>query len=103
MRFPNYSLAAALLFSLPFTTACPSAKSAAAVPPPHATAPALTAANSSTPPAQDDKSRQVEAVPAAPKPDPVAALITDVEKEFQSGQDNLKAGNSDAARHNFDR
>jgi len=39
----------------------------------------------------------------APKPDPVVALITNVEKEYQSGQDNAKAGDLDAAKQSYDR
>jgi membrane-bound lytic murein transglycosylase D len=65
-------------------------------------APALTAEKSPTL-AEDDKSRQTETTAAVEKPDPVVALVEDVEKEYQSGQNNLKAGNTDAARHNFDR
>ena len=37
-----------------------------------------------------------------PKPDPTADLIAQVEKEYQSGQDNYKAGHLDAAKDNFD-
>jgi membrane-bound lytic murein transglycosylase D len=38
-----------------------------------------------------------------PSPDPVADLIARVEKEFQAGQENRKAGKLEAARENFDR
>ena len=36
-------------------------------------------------------------------PDPVADLIAQVEKEYQSGQDNYRAGHLEAAKQNFDR
>src|SRR5258707_10788132 len=102
MSVTSYPLAAMVYASPRPTPACPNARPAAALPPAHATAPALTAAKS---PAtlEDDKSRQPEATAPVEKPDPAAALVADVEQEYQSGQDNLKAGNTDAARHNFDR
>src|SRR5262249_25797277 len=37
------------------------------------------------------------------KPDPAGALIAQVEKEYQAGQDNYKAGHLEAAKENFDR
>jgi len=83
-------------------TGCQNAHPAAMLPAPQAAAPALTA-NSGQTTAAESKSKPAEAAPAAPKPDPVAALIADVEKEYQSGQTNLKAGNTDAAKQNFDR
>jgi membrane-bound lytic murein transglycosylase D len=36
-------------------------------------------------------------------PDPVADLIAQVEKEYQAGQDNYRAGHLEAAKQNFDR
>ena len=44
-------------------------------------------------------------VPPAPvaKPDPVADVIAASEKEYAAGQENVKAGNADAAKANFDR
>jgi len=43
------------------------------------------------------------AKPAQPKPDPVAALIGNVEKEYQSGESEYAAGHKDAAKQHFDR
>src|SRR5208337_328775 len=37
------------------------------------------------------------------KPDPVAALIAQVDKEYQAGQDSYKSGHLEAAKENFDR
>ena len=37
------------------------------------------------------------------KPDPVAELIAQVEKEYRLGQENYKAGHLEAAKENFDR
>lgn len=44
-------------------------------------------------------------LPPAPvaKPDPVADVIAASEKEYGAGQENIKAGNLDAAKANFDR
>jgi membrane-bound lytic murein transglycosylase D len=39
----------------------------------------------------------------APGPNPVDQLIAEVEKEYQAGQENYKAGHLDEARKNFDR
>ena len=69
-----------------------------------ATAPGLSATPAPAPQSQPD----VKTVPAAPnptevKPDPVAQLISQVEKEYQLGQDNYKAGHLEAAKDNFDR
>lgn len=37
-----------------------------------------------------------------PKPDPVAVMIADAEREYQAGQANYAAGHLDAAKQNFD-
>ena len=42
------------------------------------------------------------AVPQALQVDPVADLIARVEKEYQAGQDNYRAGHLEAAKQNFD-
>jgi membrane-bound lytic murein transglycosylase D len=58
-------------------------------------------------PATEDKKvsapPKVQPVQPAPKPDPVGELITQVEREYQAGQDNYKAGHLDAAKQSFDR
>src|SRR5205823_7489399 len=46
---------------------------------------------------------KAQPVPPAPKPDPVGELIIQVEREYQGGQDNYKAGHLDAAKQSFDR
>jgi membrane-bound lytic murein transglycosylase D len=93
-RFWLLPLAGALLI----TTACEtdSPKKVAAKPPAAAIAPTLTAAPAKAEP-------PAPAVVAAPAEDPVAALITRAEKEFQAGQANYKAGHLEAAKDNFDR
>ena len=78
------------------------------MPPPAAQAPALIAASS-----QPDSAKQKPADAAAQPPskpsvphalevDPVADLIARVEKEYQAGQDNYRAGHLEAAKQNFD-
>jgi membrane-bound lytic murein transglycosylase D len=86
--------------------ACQTAKKPVASVPPQATAPAPAPV---TPPQPVEKAQvtptappQAEA-PQAPKPDPVADLIAQVEAEFQAGQENYKAGHHDLARENFDK
>ncbi|HXY15780.1 MAG TPA: transglycosylase SLT domain-containing protein [Terriglobales bacterium] len=48
-------------------------------------------------PASAPLEQQVE-----PKPDPVVDLITQVEKEYEAGEDNYKADHLEAAKQNFD-
>jgi membrane-bound lytic murein transglycosylase D len=52
------------------------------------------------------ESQTSESVPASPPADPkldqVEALITNVEKVYQEGQDNYRAGHLEAAKQNFD-
>ena len=85
-RFLAVPLAAALLL-----TACQEKKPARIAPPPAATAPTIVAAAPPQPP-----------LPAPPKPDPVAALLDQVEQEYATGQSNYKAGHLEAAKANFD-
>jgi membrane-bound lytic murein transglycosylase D len=89
--------------------------------PPHQTAPPLiqksTSAKASPAPAAAPKPTQataakpVQAVPVTqqeskppePKPDPVAELVSHVEKEYQAGKAEFDAGRNDAAKEHFDR
>ena len=85
--------------------ACQTAqRPATLLPPGTATAPSLTAAPAPPPQSKAD----AKTVPASTAqiegtPDPVADLIAKVEKEYQIGQDNYKAGHLEAAKENFDR
>ncbi|HXY08763.1 MAG TPA: LysM peptidoglycan-binding domain-containing protein [Terriglobales bacterium] len=40
--------------------------------------------------------------PASPKPDPIADLVAGVEKEYQAGQDDYRAGKTEDAKKHFD-
>jgi len=67
-----------------------------------ATAPILV--HSPAPQAQsvpDTKPQEVQP-PPQPQPDPAAELIAQVEKEYQTGEENYKAGHLEAAKQNFD-
>jgi membrane-bound lytic murein transglycosylase D len=77
---------------------------AALLPSKQASAPSLTAsAPTPAPPTVAAKPASVAPVQQPePKPDPVVDLITLVEKEYQSGQDNYKAGHLEAAKQDFD-
>jgi membrane-bound lytic murein transglycosylase D len=83
--------------------ACQTAqRPATLLPPGTATAPPIIA----TPAPQvaaDAKSAPAVQTPVQPKTDPVADLIAQVEKEYQLGQDNYRAGHLEAAKDNFDK
>jgi len=114
MRFSSHRylaiiLAAPLAAALAATLACQSAqKSSAFMPPAQAQAPSLIAASSPPDPHQQKPAGSAAApkskppVPQALEVDPVADLIARVEKEYQSGQDNYRAGHLEAAKQNFD-
>src|SRR5579859_7680771 len=85
-------------------TACQTAQKPTALLSKQASAPALAP---TSPPTQaaatDPKPAPTPAVQApAPAADPAAELIATVEKEYQSGQENYKAGHLEAAKQNFD-
>src|SRR6202521_5433004 len=114
MRFSSHRylaiiLPALLAATLAATLACNSAqKSSSFMPPAQAQAPALIASSSPPDPHQQKTAGSAAApqskpqVPQALEVDPVADLIARVEKEYQSGQDNYRAGHLEAAKQNFD-
>src|ERR1019366_8856957 len=112
MRLSSHSylailIAAALSATLASTLACQSAqKSSSFKPPAQAQAPALVAASSPPDPQKqqtaDAEPQAKPQVPQALAVDPVADLIARVEKEYQSGQDNYRAGHLEGAKQNFD-
>ncbi|MBZ5657074.1 MAG: LysM peptidoglycan-binding domain-containing protein [Acidobacteriia bacterium] len=99
----------ALFAWLAATLACQSGqKPVSFMPPAAAQAPSLVAA-SSPPDAAKQKPADAAAppqakpqVPQALEVDPVGDLIARVEKEYQAGQDNYRAGHLEAAKGNFD-
>jgi len=97
--------AAALSATLAASLACQSPQKSF-MPPAQAEAPALVASSSppdphkQKPDAADPQS--TPQVPQALQVDPVGDLIARVEKEYQSGQDNYRAGHLEAAKQNFD-
>jgi membrane-bound lytic murein transglycosylase D len=100
-----YLLIAAVMALVLGGLACQTAqRPATLLPPGTATAPNLSAAPAPPPQSKAD-AKTVPAAPAqiAAKADPVAELIAKVEKEYQVGQDNYKAGHLEAAKENFDR
>jgi membrane-bound lytic murein transglycosylase D len=78
------------------------------MPPAQAQAPALIASSSPPDPHQQKTAGAAAAPQSKPQVaqalevDPVADLIARVEKEYQSGQDNYRAGHLEAAKQNFD-
>ncbi|MGA8154189.1 MAG: transglycosylase SLT domain-containing protein [Terriglobales bacterium] len=84
-------------------TACQTAqRPAALLPSRQATAPMLA----STPPPQPKPDSDAQASTSKPQPvanpDMVAELIAKAEHEYQTGEDNYKAGHLEAAKQNFD-
>src|ERR1019366_1974543 len=110
MRFSSHPyLAIILSVPLAVTLACQSAqKSSSFMPPAQAQAPALFASSSPPDPpkpkpaAAAAEPQSKPSVPHALQVDPVGDLIARVEKEYQSGQDNYRAGHLEAAKQNFD-
>src|SRR4029077_1784580 len=108
MRSSSHRYLAIILSALlAATLACQSAqKSSSFMPAAQAQAPALIA--SSSPPDPHQQKSVGSAAPPQSKPqvaqalevDPVADLIARVEKEYQSGQDNYRAGHLEAATTN---
>src|SRR5882672_4289062 len=109
MRFQKLYALIAPLAAVAATCACQSAqRPVALLPARQAAPPALTApASPASAAPEDSKAQPQTAAPAqagpAPAADPVADLIVKVEKEYQAGQDNYKAGHHEEARQNFDR
>jgi membrane-bound lytic murein transglycosylase D len=102
---PNLLTAAGLALLLA-GTACHTEQKQAKLPAPQANAPALNTAVSAPVPPQVSEPKpappeQVQIAPQ-PKPDPVAALIADAEKQYQTGEDRFKAGDLEAAKRSFD-
>jgi membrane-bound lytic murein transglycosylase D len=117
MRLSSHSYLAIVLSAvssalLASTLACQSAQKAAFLPPAQAQAPALVAAAKPPDPKPPETGKQAPAAEPQSKPpvpsaqatvaDPAADLIARVEKEYQSGQDNYRAGHLEAAKQNFD-
>jgi len=111
MRFPfqrylAIPLVAALTALVASSVGCQTAQKTLFLPPKQAQAPPIVAAGSQPDP---QKQRPAAAEPQAKPPvpqalqlDPVAALIAQVEKEYQQGRDNYQAGHLEAAKQNFD-
>ena len=97
MRKPSIYLSLSLLGAVIFTSACEDKSRAGqhSTPPPQAAAPTITA---------EKKPVEAPVQAAVPqKQDPVEELIAAVEKQYQHGQSNYKAGHMEAAKEDFDR
>ena len=106
MRIRKLYLLIALAVALVLgSIACQTAaRPATLLPPGTATAPDLSATPAPAPQSQPDaKTAPAAPTPTEVKPDPVAQLISQVDKEYQLGQENYKAGHLEAAKDNFDR
>jgi membrane-bound lytic murein transglycosylase D len=117
MRVAKLKIRIALLAGIALaSSACQSGKKPVAVLPAKSAAPPIATASpaSATPKVESQASAttQAEATPAppaeaqpgisSPPPDPVGDLIAQVEKNYQQGLGSYKAGQTDAAKQNFD-
>lgn len=96
----RFSMAGTVLVTVLLSTGCEE-KRANTTPPPQAQVPERTQVAQAQPAPQPQTPAPVQ--PQAPKPDPVDALLKRVQKEYETGQNNYKAGHLDAARDNFDK
>jgi len=104
MRFPKYYLSIAPLSAwLLLGTACQNTRPAGFMPPAQATAPELKKAARPAPAATVQTLTSEPELLTLPKTDPVADLVALVEKQYQAGMVNFKAGRLDAAKQNYDR
>jgi membrane-bound lytic murein transglycosylase D len=82
-------------------------KSSAFAPPAQAVPPGLTAGRSSTTHVAEAAKEVPDSAPAqvasTTAADPLGELISEVEKEYQAGQDDYAAGHLEAAKQSFDR
>src|SRR6266576_2119407 len=106
MRVQRLYVLIASLVAVLATCSCHSAqKPVALLSPKQARPPAMVVPTQAPTPAPPELIPQPSAsdTTQAAKADPVDALIAQVEKEYQAGQENYKAGHQDEARKNFDR
>jgi membrane-bound lytic murein transglycosylase D len=99
-----YFLIAAVVALALCSVACQTAQRPAALVPTAKSSPPPLNANSPT--AQSNAHSEATPAPKTEtqaKPDPVAELIVQVEKEYKLGEENYKAGHLEAAKENFDR
>ena len=87
------------------TTSCQTAqKPAALLPRSQAIAPAANPTPAPAPSAADSPEKQIgQLEPKSPAADAVPALIAEVEKEYQAGQESCRAGHLESAKQSFDR
>lgn len=93
-----------LLAGMILTISCGGARQVAMLPPVQANAPALVVPTPAPAPvavAQAQAPASEPEVHVVPKTDPVADLVAEVEKQYQSGQTNFKNGRLDAAKLDF--
>src|SRR4051812_23467755 len=95
----RFSLAISALATVLLSTACEE-KKAQTSPPPQAQVPTVQA-QATVPVSQPQVA--ASAPKQSPKADPVDALLKNVQREYEAGQANYKAGHLDAARDNFDK
>src|SRR5581483_7806189 len=100
-----YVLIAPVAVAVLTTTSCQTAqKPAALLPRSQAIAPAANPTPAPAPSAADSPEKQIgQLEPKSPAADAVPALIAEVEKEYQAGQESCRAGHLESAKQSFDR
>jgi len=106
MKITRAQFGIALAALLLGATACQTAQHSAAFIPRQAGAPAIAPSVAPSSPSAPIASAETPApevhLQTEPESDPVADLVAQVEKEYQAGQDNYRAGHLEAAKQNFD-
>jgi len=106
MRFSKtYLSIAPLLAGLLLGMGCGGSKPVAFLPPAQATAPALKPVAAPAPAPEPPKVETATTEPEihlVPKTDPVVVLVSQVEKEYQAGQVEFKAGRLETAKTKYD-
>ena len=103
MRIQKLYFLIAAVVVLVSGNACQTAQRPATLVPTAKSSPPL---NANSPTAQSNAHSEAAPAPKTEtqaKPDPVAELIAQVEKEYKLGEENYKAGHLEAAKENFDR
>ena len=107
MGLPKYQSLVMAVCAVLAGVSCQSVQKQSFMPAARAQAPAITAVSNPPETASQKNVAAAEPQTAAPVPqalqaDPVGELIAKVEKQYQAGQDNYRAGHLEAAKQDFD-
>ncbi len=106
MGIRKLSVSTGVIFAAALATVgCSSRRQVAVRPPVQGSPPPVSAQVTAAPSSSPEVKGDAHTVMPAPaqRPDPTADVIAEAEKEYLAGQENIKSGNTDAAKANFDR